>query len=88
MLLEWLGQWRAIWGLEGLWAGGCWRASGWSQEGEGLEHGGVPWLPGVADNGVAGDWNSQLLAELLLWSLMLVSVWKALGFAASGVIFS
>jgi len=53
-----------------------------------LEHGGVPWLPGVADNGVAGDWNSQLLAELLLWSLMLVSVWKALGFAASGVIFS
>ena len=45
-------------------------------------------MPGVADNGVAGDWNSQLLAELLLWSLMLVSVWKALGFAASGVIFS
>ena len=86
-LLEWLGHWRAIWGLEGLWAGGCWRAgelvgrtrtrtntiNGWSQEGEGLEHGGVPWLPGVADNGVAGDWNSQLLPELLLWSLLLVS---------------
>ena len=41
---------------------------GWyvrSLEGDGLGFGGVLWVPGVADNEIAGDWYSQVLSLLL-----------------------
>ena len=40
--MEWRGRWKAMWGLDGLWVGGCrravgmfdrWRAMGWGLEG-------------------------------------------------------
>ena len=41
-----------------------------SLEGGGLEWGGVPRVPGVADNEIAGDWYSQVLSLLLLLVLV------------------
>ena len=51
-----------------------------SLEGGGLGWGGVPRVPGVADNEIAGDWYSQVLSLLLL----VVVVSLSLGFVGAG----